>query len=287
MDIFKIVAAQKWLLKIPTTAKKRLQRNLASVVGFSAQHIGRYNHLPKSEYKILNAPPIFKNFFYKTKRSMEEKSFTPQQSLDLIQQMIAKAQNSYHDTGIGPILWGCVISICSLVTYLKITLGFKLPFDIWLLTLVAIVPQIIIVAREKKLNKVRSHDETTMDYLWSCFGISIFILTFINANIASALQPIYENYKLTTGNTPSIRYSNFLSSLFLLLYGFPTIITGGIRKFKPMLYGGIFCWVAAVIAVYTSAGVDMLLTAFAAIAAWLVPGIILYRNHQKRRVANV
>ena len=64
-----------------------------------------------------------------------EKILTEKESLELISQMINKAKNSYHDSGIGPILWGSVIALCSLVTFLQIRFDFPLPFDIWYLTL--------------------------------------------------------------------------------------------------------------------------------------------------------
>ena len=79
---------------------------------------------------------------------------TQEESLLLISQMINKAKNSYHESGIGPMLWGTVITLCSLVTYLQIKFHFRLPFDIWLLTLFAIIPQVILIAREKKNGKI-------------------------------------------------------------------------------------------------------------------------------------
>lgn len=218
---------------------------------------------------------------------MTQGKMTEQESLQLISQMINKAKGSYHDSGIGPILWGSVITVCSLVTFFKIKFHFDLPFDIWLLTLIAIIPQIFIVRREKKLNKARSHDETMMDYLWTCFGIAIFILIFINASIIRELTPVFESYIEIKGARPAFNYSSFSNSFFLLLYGFPTIITGGYRNFKPMLYGGILCWVCCIISVYTTIDWDMLLTAIAAIGAWLIPGMILWNKNKKRTAGNV
>jgi len=212
---------------------------------------------------------------------MAENELSEQESLLLIQQMINKAKNSYHDTGIGPILWGAVITVCSLVTYAEIKLKFDLPFDIWLLTIVAIVPQILIISREKKRKNVKAYDDTVMNYVWTCFGVSVFILSFINSNIQS-------HFKEIADSSSHFEFSTYSSSFFLLLYGFPTIITGGIKNFKPMLYGGILCWVCCIAAVYTNIETDMLLIALSAIGAWLVPGIILYRKHQsKLKVANV
>lgn len=218
---------------------------------------------------------------------MEEQKMTEKESLELISKMINKAKNNYHDSGIGPILWGSVITLCSLVTYFQIRFQFKLPFDIWLLTLIAIVPQVLIVAKEKKNNKVRSYDDHIMDAVWMCFGISIFLLIFINANIVKQLNPVFQTYIDVKGTRPEFNYSSFITSFFLLLYGIPTIITGSCRGMKPMLYGGIICWICSIISVYTKIEWDMLLTAFSAICAWLIPGIILWSRYKKMRTTNV
>ena len=110
---------------------------------------------------------------------MEDKNLSGKESLELITQMINKAKNSYHDTGIGAMMWGAVITICSLVRLSEIHFGYRLPFDIYLLTLAAIIPQIIISIKEKKERKVKSYDDAFIDYLWLGFGISIFLLIHI------------------------------------------------------------------------------------------------------------
>ncbi len=78
-----------------------------------------------------------------------KKKMTEQESLNLITNMIQKAKGSYHDTGIGPLLWGTVVSIASFVSYFERIYHFRLPFDIWLIVLAAIIPQIVISIREK------------------------------------------------------------------------------------------------------------------------------------------
>ena len=84
---------------------------------------------------------------------------------------------------------------------------------------------------------------------------------------------------------------NMFRPLFLLLYGLPTFITGAACKFKPMFWGGIFCWACCIAALFTTVKIDMLLVAASAIMAWLIPGIIIekeYRMYKKQRsVANV
>ncbi len=210
-----------------------------------------------------------------------EKTFDQQESLKLITEMIGKVKNSYHDKGIGPILWGSVITICSLVTFFRIQYNFELPFDIWLLTLVAIVPQIVITSREKKSRKVRSYNDDSMDYVWMCFGMAIFLLIHINYHLGNVIGTVLSDYRTLGGKLPDFNYFSYSTSMFLLLYGMPTIITGGIMKFKPMLLGGILCWICCIISVYTNIKVDLLLTALSATGAWLIPGIILWIRYKK------
>jgi hypothetical protein len=217
----------------------------------------------------------------------DEKTLSGQESLQLIQQMINKAKNSYHDTGIGPILWGTVITVCSLVTYFKIKYRFNLPFDIWLLTLVALIPQIFIAVKQSRINKVKGYDDKVIDYVWISFGISIFMLSFINANVIDGLNPVFKVYIDVKGSRPPFDYGSFMTSFFLMLYAIPTFVTGACRNMKTMFYGGIICWICCIISVYTKIEWDMILTAVAATSAWLIPGIIIRTKYLKNRKADV
>src|SRR5215510_15281920 len=103
----------------------------------------------------------------------QEEQLTEQESLSLITTMINKAKDSYHDTGISAIMWGAIIAICSLVRLSEVQFNYKLPFDIYLLTLVAIIPQIIFSIKEKRERKVKLYDDAYLDYIWLGFGIAI------------------------------------------------------------------------------------------------------------------
>jgi len=209
---------------------------------------------------------------------MADKILTEEESLRLIAQTINSAKNTFVDTGIGPMLWGAVIAICSLVQVAQIQFNFSLPFDIWLLALLAIIPQIIISIRERKMQKARGWADATISYVWTGFGVGVFIINFINSNAAHVINTIIKNYELFSGASTGVNYWTFATSYLLFLYGFPTIITAATRKFNLMLYGGVLCWVCSIISVYTSISVDFLMMAICAIASWLIPGIILRKR---------
>ena len=216
----------------------------------------------------------------------QEKKLSEQESLALITQMINRAKEAYYSTGLDAIMWGCVIAICSLVRLSEVHFGYKLPFDIYLLTIVAIIPQIFISIKEKRERKIKSYDDPYLDYIWLGFGICIFLLIYISNNIFGEWGSWANEYKNITGKSATFRFSEYVAPLFLMLYGLPTFITGAACKFKPMLWGGIFCWICCIVAIYTSIKIDLLLTSASAALAWLIPGIIMekeYRMYKKEQ----
>ncbi|HUR66044.1 MAG TPA: hypothetical protein VMZ03_06805 [Chitinophagaceae bacterium] len=214
--------------------------------------------------------------------SNSEKPLTEKESLDLIAQMIAQAKQSYYDTGLSAMMWGLVIAVCSLVRLSEIQFKYELPVDIYWLTFVAIIPQVLISIRESKERKVRTYDDIYMDYLWLAFGISIFLLIFIINAIFHAWPGVATD-PIVTGESRKPGFYEFVAPLFLLLYGIPTFITGAACKFRPMLIGGLLCWICCIITIYTTIKIDLVLTAFSAIAAWFIPGIVMQKEYRRAK----
>jgi hypothetical protein len=196
---------------------------------------------------------------------MSEDQLSEQESLKLINEMIGKAKKSYISKGTASIVWGILIIICSLLTWYEIQFKTYFGFDVWLLVFVAVIPQLYFSMQEKKSKKFVGHDEQTMTFVWTTFGICIFMLSFYNSrfNVQSA------------------------SSLFMMMYGIPTFITGGVFKFKPMILGGLICWICSIISMYTKQDIDMLLMAACGLFAWLIPGLILWNRYKKQEDCNV
>ncbi len=195
---------------------------------------------------------------------MEENNFTEKESLQLINEMIGKAKKSYVTKGIASMVWGALITFCGLVSWYEI--HFKVDFgDVWLITLIAIIPQIYFSIKEKRSKQFISHNESTTNFIWIAFAVSMFITT------------AYFGRMVGTNPMPII----------MMLYAVPTFIIGGMHKFKPMILGGIFCWIASVISIFTNVEIDVLLMAACGLFAWLIPGIILWIRYKKNQAANV
>jgi hypothetical protein len=217
---------------------------------------------------------------------MENKELSQRESLALINLMINKAKDSFHGTGMDSMMWGLVIAVCSLVRLAQVYYGFSLPFSIYWLTVVALFFQIGMRIRERKHQKAVNYDSAFITPTWTAFGICIGLLIMIINFVFAHYGPVAAEYKTLTGNDAPFRFSEFVMPLFLMLYGMPTFITGMGCKFKPMLIGGIICWVSCIIACFTNYKIDLLLTALSAIVAWFIPGLLMekeYRRYKKEQ----
>ena len=217
----------------------------------------------------------------------QENQLTEKESLELITRMINKAKDACHDTGITAIMWGLVIVICSLVRFAELQFEFRLPFDIYMLTYIAVIPQIYFSIREKKLRKVRTYDDRFQDGLWLAFGISIALLIFIVGRLYREWDPVNDQFETLTG-TAGFKLYEYIAAFFLMLYAIPTFVTGMTMKFKPMFWGGLLCWICCIASLFLPVKTDMLLIALSAAGAWLIPGIIMERDYQraKKHLAN-
>jgi len=194
-----------------------------------------------------------------------ENPLSGEESLKLINEMINKAKESYVSKGIASMVWGALIVTCSLLTWAQIQYDFNLGFDIWLLVFLAVIPQVYFSVKEKRQRTFVGHHDAIMSYLWTTFGICIFIITFYQNKVGA----------------------NSSASLFMMLYGIPTFITGGVFKFKPMIWGGLICWGLSIGSMFTPLATDMLFMAACGLFAWLLPGIILWNRYQKQGSCNV
>lgn len=197
---------------------------------------------------------------------MKEKELSGQESLQLITQMISRAKNDYIETGVSALMWGAIITFCALVTFVNLSfLRYDWLHSVWLLTFIAIIPQIVIARRERKQRKHKGHDDRLIGGIWWSFAAAMILTNYID-----------------------IRYGlNMPVSLYLILYGVPTFTIGYGRKFRFMVVGGVACWVFAILSSLTPVPWHILYLAGGAQLAWFIPGLILRKRYLKERKKNV
>ncbi len=226
----------------------------------------------------------------------EEKKLSEKESLELISAMIQKVKNSYHDTGIGSLLWGTVVFIASFVSFLRSRYGFEIGFDIWLIVLGAIVPQVYLSIKENKSNKAKRYDDDAIDTVWLVFGLTIFGLSFYQSTVGDTTTKIIqeEGWMMMKHYINEVKPDEQLRpfalspySLYILVYAFPTLVTGLVKKFKPMIIGAIITYVLFMVSCFLESQYDFLLGGIAALLCWFIPGVILRRKYMVQKKGNV
>ncbi|MES2645747.1 MAG: hypothetical protein V4717_02640 [Bacteroidota bacterium] len=225
-----------------------------------------------------------------------EEKLSEKESLALITSMIQKAKNSYHDSGTASLLWGSAVTVASFVTYLQLQFDFEIGFDIWLIVFAAFIPQIFISIRQRKTRQFQSHTDTAINAVWLTYTLTIFGLSLyqnivpgvtnelIKAegwNMMKHYNDVSKPDELLKPFTPS------LYSIYILIYAIPTLVTGIVKKFKPMIIGSVIAYVLFVCSCFTAVKYDMLFGAIAALACWFVPGLILRNRYNRQKGVHV
>jgi hypothetical protein len=187
---------------------------------------------------------------------MEQQELSTRDSLQLIESMINKAQNRFNENGHLYLLWGWVVLICSITSFVAIYFygNGKMIMYVWMLTIPTVIYQMIYLARVKKNTAVRTYTDEINNYVWLVFVIMGFLVGII---IGRSGQP------------------QLFNPLILMLYGMPTFLSGVILKFTPLRMGAISCWVLALLSVFIPYQFSFLLLAAAVITTWIIPGYLL------------
>jgi hypothetical protein len=194
---------------------------------------------------------------------MEQQDFSAKDSLQLIESMISKAQNRFSENGHLYLLWGWVILLCSITSFVSVYFfgNFKMLMYVWMLTIPTVIYQMVYLSRVKKNTTVRTYADEIISYVWVVFVIMGFLVGII---IGRSGQP------------------QLFNPLILMLYGMPTFLCGIILKFVPLRIGAVSCWVLALVSVFVPYHFSFLLLAVAVIVTWIVPGYLLRSRFQKQ-----
>jgi len=195
---------------------------------------------------------------------MSEENFDPKQSLLLIESMINRAKDKFAEDGSMYLLWGWVVFVCSLTQFVLMHF-FKYPYHyiVWFASWIVVIYQVVYIRKKIKQRRVRTYTGYILGYVWLTFLIVIFLLAFLIG-------------RLTEGD-----YYNHISPILLTIYGIPIFLSGIILRFKPLVIGGIGCWILAIAAMLIgNYDYQFLLIPLAMIIAWIIPGYLLRAKYK-------
>lgn len=183
-----------------------------------------------------------------------EKSLSSQESLALITQMINQSQHNYKKGSFYFLLWGWVVVIADLGHYYLMEFtDYAHPYIVWLISIPAWIACAIYGSRQSNRAKVKTHIDSIYQTIWIAFAFPVVVIIFAGGVIGP------QN----------------ITGMILLMAGYALFITGKVLKFKPIHYGALVLWVAALSALYFNDSSQYIIGAVGTGLGYLVPGYML------------
>lgn len=193
-----------------------------------------------------------------------EKELSPQESLQLIQSMIDKTKGNFSDNSFYFLFWGWLVFVVCIVEFV-LKVGFTYPYHyaVWWTMPIGGIISVIYGSTQAKNEKVKTFVGEATNYLWIAIGFSFIALIIINISSAG-----WQN----------------AFAYYILLYAIGTFVTGKLIRFNPLVWGGIFNFILAIICVRFSYDTQLLIGALAILTSYIIPGHLLrmrYYKHQQ------
>jgi hypothetical protein len=208
---------------------------------------------------------MFKDFIIQI-CTMREENFDPNQSLILIESMINRAKDKFAEDGSMYLLWGWTVFICSLSQFILLHF-YKSPYHymVWMSSWFVVIYQVIYLRRKYRKQKVRTYTSHILGYVWLTFVIVIFLLAFLIG-------------RLSGGD-----YFMHINPILLAVYGMPIFLSGIILRFKPLIIGGIGCWILCIATTFIhNFDYQFLMIPVAMLIAWIIPGYLLRAKYRSQ-----
>ena len=194
-----------------------------------------------------------------------EKPINEQESLKLIHDMIHLAQKRFDDESFMFLLWGWIATIAFLLGYIWIMLNKSEYIGLtWAVLGSAggIVSGIYNRKKSKEKMAVTYMDEY-MKYTWIAYLVAYFMVLIAMI---------------------SLKKFDLINPLCLMIIGIPTFITGGLIKFRPLVYGGIIFWIGGALTFVFRTEWQFMICAITMICGYLIPGYQLKASHKNETV---
>jgi len=206
-------------------------------------------------YRVLSFDRFIKHAI------MSEETFTPQESLSLIQSMIDKTKRSMSDDSIYYLVWGWLTFIaCTGQFVLKHIFNYERHYMVWWLMVAGIIFSVWYGRKDDRGQKVKTYIDESIKWLWVGMGIAYFVLSTILTRYGS---------------------DKIVFPFFIMLYGLGTFVSGNIIQFRPLVIGGSIAFALAITASFADYDYQLLFAAAAILMSYIIPAYMLRRRNRK------
>ncbi len=191
-----------------------------------------------------------------------ETTFTEQDGLKVITEMIENSRAKIRDNGFFYLLWGWLVLIAGLSNFILLIVGFDKAWLPWpVLMIGGGIATGIAGYRLGKNARVKTFFDIAMIYLWNGFLVLLLFILFMAAR--GVISWVASN------------------AIIIAIYGLGTFVSGGLLKFKPLIIGGVISWALAIITLFIPDIYSLLTIALSVIISYLIPGYLLKSRDKK------
>lgn len=197
---------------------------------------------------------------------MENKKFTPEESLLLISQTIEETKQRFQENGHLIIFWGVLTFAVFFSQYIFSVTGLYKKFDIiWtcaLFPLGGIYTFLYMRKTVKKHNVPKTMLLRVVSTMGWAMGLNLLVLGFVfSDHLGDAMAPI-----------------------FIILFALSMIVIGASIRFKPLFIGGIALNLIGFCTFWLSRDYHGFSLMLAAVVGFIIPGILLNRAARREHV---
>lgn len=185
------------------------------------------------------------------------KHLSPKESLEIITDAINSTRENVKEYSYSFSFWGWLVILgCLSNYYLANFTTTKNTFLPWIVLMP--LGWLIMRIKHKKQTKnegYETYSDSFIKNLWIVIGIALFVGIYIS--IVLQIKP---------------------TIFVLIITGIGTLTTGLLIKFKPLIYGGVFFFIFAILSVFIEGSYVLLINALAIFVGYLIPAYLLKKS---------
>lgn len=196
-----------------------------------------------------------------------EKQMTPEESLNLIGEVISNTRTNLKTDSFFFLLWGWFIAVAAIIEAAILwnagrlkdweNVGLLSGINWCGLVFIGIVIQAFYLRKHYVKRPYKTFFEKIISYMWMLSALIIFLMVYLSGMRHESPEPY-----------------------ILAAVSIPTVMTGFLTKFKPLIIGGLVFILFAVLAVNVEVDYLRSLTSAAAmIFGYLIPGYMLRKKN--------
>jgi hypothetical protein len=182
-------------------------------------------------------------------------SLSEKESLQIIQEMVQSTRGNVNKSAAIYLLWGWLVVVSAAIHFALLTFSnFPHPYLAWIIFM-----PLGGIATGILSHKISQKEESPS------YTSRMMSLTY-----SALIGPLLLAIAMGAFRDWSMAYP-----IFMTIYGYTSIIAGGILRFKPFQIGGIIAMLLGVASVFVDFNLQLIIIALAVLASYLIPGYML------------